>query len=311
MGMKIGKIVCGWLLSGIAVGFWSSLFAGPAVTLFETVTAYHYIRVVDQDNVRTLYFDNAPQSRMLVQSPALGHFGYVDLFHLARLWKDSMTNVLMIGLGGGSAQRSFEAFDPNLQIETVEIDPVVVRVATNYFSFKTGSNQIVHINDGRMFLRRTTKVYDLIVVDAYTASRYGAAIPVHLATCEFFVLAANRLTTNGVLAYNVIGTIDGWQRNLVASIYKTMKSVFPQVYLVPATDSLNVVLVGVNGTNMITSSELTRRASELVNAVRIPSSLLRSVPQIRFVPPPWFDQGIILTDNYAPVEGLTRMGRIQ
>jgi len=48
---------------------------------------------------------------------------------------------------------------------------------------------------------------DLIILDAYVQGRYGSAIPQHLATKEFFELAREHLTTNGVVAYNVIGTL--------------------------------------------------------------------------------------------------------
>ena len=45
-------------------------------------------------------------------------------------------NVLMIGLGGGSAQRAFQYYYPDVAFRTVEIDPTVVRVAQEFFDVR-------------------------------------------------------------------------------------------------------------------------------------------------------------------------------
>src|SRR5882762_1951405 len=137
----------------------------------------------------------------------------------------------MIGLGGGSAQRSFSKYHPGLLIETVEIDPVVVQVAREYFKFEESNTQKVRIEDGRVWLRRSTAQRDLIILDAYVKGRYGSSIPQHLVTKEFFEQVRDHLNTNGVVAYNVIGTMNGWRADLVGAIYHTLQTVFPQVYV--------------------------------------------------------------------------------
>ena len=80
-------------------------------------------------------------------------------------------------------------------------------------------------------------------MSAATSRSNGSSIPPHLTTKEFFEVANRHLTTNGVLAYNVIGQIQGWKADIVGGIYRTMKEVFPQVYLFPAKSSMNVVIV--------------------------------------------------------------------
>ena len=92
------------------------------------------------------------------------------------------------------------------------------------------------------YLARTNE-YDLIILDAYLGGRYGSSIPQHLATKEFFELVRNHLTTNGVVAYNVIGTTSDWHAGIVGAIYRTLKTVFPQAYMFPARSSQNVVLL--------------------------------------------------------------------
>lgn len=296
-----------WLVCALAFGSGVAAIQLDAGTVFEVTTVYHHIRVVDQGADRVLFFDDAQQTRMSLRDPAQGHFEYTEYFHMPWLWNDKLTSVLMIGLGGASAQRAFEKFYPEVVVDTVEIDPVVLRVAREFFNFAESPRQRVHIEDGRVFLRRTTAQYDLIVVDAYVAGRYGPAIPVHLATKEFFALVAARLGTNGVLAYNVVGTLHGHQRNLVGSIYKTMKTVFPQVYLFPAASSMNVVLIGTKSPERMAPAQLKQRADAFVKArAQAPPWFIKRVSAFRAEPPANVASCPVLTDNYAPVEGLAR-----
>lgn len=293
------------LLFLLCLALISEAYSGQIV--FETTSRYHNIRVVDEMGVRFLSFDGSTETRMSLADSLKGHFEYTEYFHLVWLWNDKLTNVLMIGLGGGSAQRSFEHYYPKLKIETVELDPVVVNVAERFFYFKKGENQIVHIEDGRQYLRRTTNLYGAIIMDAYHSGRYGSFVPYHLTTKEFFEIALSKLTTNGVIAYNVIGTLGGFQSDVVASVYKTMKSVFPQVYLFPARESMNVVLIGTRSSIKATRESLRIKATNLLKnkTVSFPL-LLQRVDAFVPVPPAGWEQYPILTDDYAPVDGLLR-----
>jgi spermidine synthase len=192
-------------------------------------------------------------------------------------------------------------------VETVEIDPAVIQVARDYFYFKEFDQQKVTPSDGRIFLRQCTSKYDLIILDAYVRGRYGSSIPQHLATKEFFELARQHLNaTNGILAYNVIGTINGMQPNIVGAIYRTLKVVFPQVYLFPCRTSLNVVLVATTAGVYAELDALRQRGSLLVQTgrLRLPG-FLDLLQQFRSQPPPNSLACPILTDDYAPVEDLS------
>jgi len=166
--------------------------------------------VIDDRGYRLLCFDDAWETQISLENPVQGHFEYTQYFHMPWLWNTQLTSVLMIGLGGGSTQTAFAHYYSELSVETVEIDPAVIQVARNYFYFRESERQKVTSADGRMFLRRSTAKYDLIILDAYVRGRYGSSIPQHLATKEFFELARQHLNpTNGILADNVIGGING------------------------------------------------------------------------------------------------------
>jgi spermidine synthase len=276
-----------------------------AAVVFETTSAYHHIQVVDEGDIRTLRFDRSSESCMMLSKPLAGHFEYTEMYHLAWLWYGKITNVLMIGLGGASTQRAFEHDYPGVQIDTAEIDPTVLGVARDYFHFEESPRQQVFLEDGRVYLRRTTKKFDAILVDAYAENRYGAFIPQHLLTKEFFTLAASRLNTNGVLAYNVIGTLNGWQSGLIGATYKTVKSVFPQVYLFPCSSSYNIMFIATRAPQRTDPGLLWSRADFLLRErrVQLPSFRTRLNTLYQGVPPASLTAPL-LTDDFAPVEGL-------
>lgn len=280
-----------------------------AGVLYETTSPYHHIRVLEQGGMRTLCFDDATQTRVAADDPLKGHFEYTEYFHMPWLWNTNIQRVLMVGLGGGSTQMIFEKHYPNVGFDTVEIDPAVVRVARQYFSFATDERRKVFIEDGRVFIRRNRSQYDVILLDAYVQGRYGSSIPQHLATREFFEMVKGRLTTNGVAAYNVIGSMSGWQADIVGAIYKTMQTVFPQVYSFPARGSQNVVLLATVSSAKMDLTTLRTRAHFLIRSGHIKLPLFTErVGSFQILPPRSIGRAPVLTDDYAPVEGLAGSG---
>jgi spermidine synthase len=245
---------------------------------------------------------------MFQTDPVRGHFEYSEFFHLPWLWNGTLTNVLMVGLGGASTQRSYAHYYPQVTVETAELDPAVQRVAREYFGLREGARQIVHLEDGRTFLRRGRETYGAILMDAYTANRYGAYVPYHLVTREFFKLAADRLTTNGVLCYNMIGTVAGAQSDLMGSVYRTLAAVFPQVYIFPARESANVVLIATRSPERWTPVALHARGRQLAQAgqVRLPAFAAR-IAALQPQAPAAYAQALVLEDDFAPTDGMLRV----
>ena len=148
-------------------------------------------------------------------------------------------------------------------------------------------------------------IYDVIVMDAYSTTRYGSSLPAHLATREFFTIANAHLSTNGVLAYNVIGQVRGYRAGVVGAIYRTMKEVFPQVYMFPSNESQNVVLIGAKATEHFNSARVLLGGVALMRSgtVTLPTFYFRARNFVDW-PPPGTAQSPVLTDNYAPLERL-------
>ena len=282
-------------------------WAAEDKVVFEVTSPYHHIRVVDRDRMRILCFDNGTESRMSLDDPLQGHFEYTEYFHMPWLWNDRIKTVLVVGLGGGSIQRAFQHYYPQVQCQTVELDPKVVEVARDYFQLKESETMQVTVEDGRVHLRRTKAKYDVILLDAYTANRYGSFIPYALATREFFALASDHLTDDGVLAYNVIGRATADREDLVGAIYQTLRTSFPQVYVFPALSSWNVVLVATQSHQPATLAQLTRRADDLIESGRVTFPNLKTrLARLRASPPQSAASSRVMTDDFAPVDGLLK-----
>lgn len=127
-------------------------------------------------------------------------------------------NALLIGLGAGIHHYMLESYGINA--ESVELDPDVVKLAQKYFNFRGK----VHVEDGRIFLRKNKNKYDMIVLDVFSSE----IMPIHLYTIEAFKEVKERLNKKGILAVHLINSP---AHLTTKSILKTLYSVFPEVIL--------------------------------------------------------------------------------
>lgn len=287
----------------------ASVFASEKI-LVEFDSAYHHIKVVQDGSIRGLKFDNNYfQSKMDVNNPFKGYFGYIDLLFEVFLFKPDAKNMLMLGLGGGSAQKLMHHYQKHVNLLTVELDPAVVEVAEKYFFYDSKAMPVI-VSDARMYLKRSKQKYDVIIQDTYSSNRYGTFIPYHLATLEYFTLVKDRLNDDGVFAINVIGTIFGGEPNrIIDSVYKTMAEVFPQLYLFAAEDVQNVVIIATLNNKRMKANEIMNIARELVKKDPDgypPGFIKRSSSQFYDTLPSMVSRAIILTDDYAPTDNLLR-----
>jgi len=276
---------------------------GPEV-VYAHDTVYHRITVSDEGSMRYLRLDRYWQSGRDRQAPLRTVFQYTDYLHLPLVFHPDPRRVLFIGMGGGTAPGRFYHDYPDAQIQVVEIDPDVVETARRFFALPTGPRLAVHVQDGRLWLRRTPERFDLIVLDAYLID----TIPFHLATREFYAEAAARLTPGGAVASNVIGAIQGPESRLFRAIYKTFRAVFPAVYVFPvgggAPGALaNIILVGTSGPPLGRDEILARAAGaqasgrvRIAGFARDAGDLFDGPIETRDVP--------LLTDDYAPTDAL-------
>jgi len=105
----------------------------------------------------------------------------------------------VIGLGAGTMAVYGQ---PGDSYRFYEINPLIVDVARNQFSFLRDSQAGIEIavGDARLLLQREeNQNFDVLVVDAFA----GDSVPVHLLTREAFALYFRHLKPDGVLAVHV------------------------------------------------------------------------------------------------------------
>ncbi|MFA5314208.1 MAG: fused MFS/spermidine synthase [Methanomassiliicoccales archaeon] len=108
--------------------------------------------------------------------------------------------VLIAGLGAGIIPRSISLLYPEAEIEVVEIDPKMLKIAKEYFHFETKDKLRVYTGDAYSVFNELPKYqYDIVVLDAFMSGY----IPHHLMTTQFFKIVSERLSNKSVVAVNV------------------------------------------------------------------------------------------------------------
>jgi SAM-dependent methyltransferase len=183
---------------------------------------YGLVEVIDDLNrqVRFLRADHSVLGAQFLRDHSSA-FAFIHLLESVRFLRPAAKDMLQIGLGTGALPTALGA--EGIQVDVVEIDPVVVRFARSYFGFATRGE--VYEEDARTFLRRTESRYDLVVHDTFT----GGTTPEHLLSLEVLRRIRDLLRPGGVLALNFVGYQNGPKAEASWAVARTLRAVFPMV----------------------------------------------------------------------------------
>lgn len=279
--------------------------------VFEKDTVYHHLRVYEDGVWRLLRFDRSLQGGMLLKNSLESPHRYPDYMQVAWLFHPEIKRVLMVGLGAGSIPKRIVHDYPQVTVDSVELDPVVVDVARRFFDVTEDQRHRIATQDGRQYVRRTENLYDLIIMDAYNAE----GIPFHLATREFLRLAKGHLAPGGIIAAHIVGFLEGSNSKLFRAIYKTYGGEFAGLYPFGVSVAMrrdeqevrSIILIATNKTG-ISRRELIGELGRLRREKRISPVLQASVLD------DYYDKAVptadmpLLTDDYAPVDVLPVWG---
>lgn len=271
-------------------------------TLFEGESAYTGMRVFEREGLRYLSFGNYWQTAIRPDDPAYLHFPYTRTAMAAfALTPEGDKRVLLVGLGGGAMATFIKRSFPEVTLDVVELDPMVLEVAQEYFGFQKDAMGEVRVGDGRTYLRKTERLYDIIFLDAYKAGE----LPFHLTTAEFMRLVRSRLKPEGVVAAHL------WGKNLnryFDAQIKTLQAVFPRVYLFEAGGG-SFLLFGSRSDRTISRQEAVASASEIVRFRALPFDLGSLVAEQYRQVEEVLEDVPLLTDDFAPVNLLREQRR--
>ncbi|MBF0399395.1 MAG: fused MFS/spermidine synthase [Magnetococcales bacterium] len=179
-----------------------------AVEIHHEKSLYRNVLVYEENGLRCMKFgrhDSGRQTCISLSDPDALVFNPPKMLLGALYLKPKPERVLVIGLGGGTVAVTLNKMYPTIQIDCVEIDPAVVRVAQLFFNFAPNKNIHVSTEDGRVFVKRLllqNRKYDLVVLDAFD----NISVPEHMTTREFLLEIRGLLKPDGVLAANTFSS---------------------------------------------------------------------------------------------------------
>ncbi|MBI5086093.1 MAG: fused MFS/spermidine synthase [Acidobacteria bacterium] len=138
-----------------------------------------------------------PQRRRMLTNYYCGNCGIG--MAMASMAAERPRKVGVIGLGVGTMAAYGR---PGDEFRFYEINPLILDVAQEYFTFlkDSGSKVQVEIGDGRLLLEREEpQRFDALAVDAFS----GDSVPVHLLTKEAMQLYFRHLKPEGVLGLHI------------------------------------------------------------------------------------------------------------
>jgi spermidine synthase len=209
--------------------------------IYRKDTPYQRLTVAENaaKNQRYLYTSrrDEKQGGIYLSDPLKLYFEYckVSLVALSFLGYEP-GSALFVGLGAGSLPRYLSSYYPKAAIDVVEVDGEVFDVASKFFYFSETENMKVRVEDGRSFLRKTSRKYDIVFLDAYQVR----AIPYHLSTVEFLEEVRQRLSEHGVVVANIVGQEQNRAFNAMLATYER---VYRNIYVFEGITSYNNVIV--------------------------------------------------------------------
>ncbi|MCR4275243.1 MAG: fused MFS/spermidine synthase [Candidatus Wolfebacteria bacterium] len=268
-------------------------------TLYSKESNYYSIKVADgvlgMDDVRVLFLDFDAHSIESRSGKFLG--GYPDMYPLFSAFKNPLKEIFVIGGGSYSMPKYFADYYKDSKVTVVEIDSKVKEAAEKFFNLKD-YRITTERNDGRVALKGKDKKYDLIFEDAFNSF---ISLPWHLTTKDFAFLAKTRLTEDGIYAVNFVSPTKGKESLFFRSMLKTFREAFPNMYIFTTGElsyyPQNVVLIGINSNFHQDISKIKSNLINLKNGQWLASHIAdeRNYSD---------DGGVVLSDNFSPVERL-------
>jgi len=205
---------------------WATHVAPEERVIEEVRSEYNHIVVAERGTTRTMYFvvDDLQyiESRWDRRYPRSLDLDYTRTMMAGFLVQPKVKRILMIGFGGGQMSNYlFDRFE-GIEIDAVDIDPEVIRLARRYFGVPKSPRYRTHAADGRLFVEQAGDArWDMVILDAFR----GVFVPYHLKTVEYYQSLLQHLAPGGVVVANLHS-----QTSMYKHDRNTFAAVFPQGY---------------------------------------------------------------------------------
>lgn len=221
---------------GLLNGTSQKIYWRPFDLITSKDTRYGRLQVIKTQEQVSLY-DNGFQVYSYPNRAAAE-----ESVHFALLQNPDAKNSLLIGGGAGGSLEEMLKY-PEIEVDYVELDPEIIHLSQRFSSTgqkKSLSDERVHLffQDGRAFLQKARKKYEIIILNL---PEPATAQVNRFYTKEFFLLAKEKLSPNGVFSFAVPSAenyIGQELQQFLSSLYVTLASVYPEVKVVPGDRSI-------------------------------------------------------------------------
>eukprot|EP00261_Vitis_vinifera_P034341 XP_019075584.1 PREDICTED: methyltransferase-like protein 13 isoform X2 [Vitis vinifera] len=231
------------------------------------------------------------------------HMGIISGFMLISSYLESVASTgrtvkaVVIGLGAGLLPMFLHGCMPFLDIEVVELDPVILNLARNYFGFCEDKHLKVHIADGIQFVRgvaadgvsgkhvnndaqcdaecpssngsctashaerKVISKFDILIIDVDSSdSSSGMTCPAADFVDESFLLTVkDSLSDQGLFVVNLVSR----SRAIKNMVVSRMKAVFSHLFCLQLEEDVNEVLFALRTEDCIKEEQFGEAAVEL------------------------------------------------
>lgn len=230
-------------IGAVCVAIAMAVSPGPAFAaagiLYEKDSLFGRVTVKeDEAGFRSLHFgrDGARQSVVKPGDPDHLELPYAKVAMIGLAMPARVQRVLVVGLGGGSLPSFLRKHFPAAEIDAVDIDPEVIKVAKEYFGFREDSSMRAHLADGRGFIEAVRRPYDIIFLDAFGSD----SVPERLTTMEFLRAVRRALAPDGVVVGNIWGP---YANRLYHSMVRTYREAFDELVVLDVRGAGNKILL--------------------------------------------------------------------
>lgn len=276
-----------------------------------------------------LHLDHLLHSSVNLADPTYIHYEHEHIqMEFLKAARDGTPNpkMLVIGGGGYTFPRYAKTVLPETELDVVEIDPGVTRVAYEYLGLKKELGIRDYNMDGRQFVaeRAAPNSYDLIVQDAVN----DLSVPSHLLTKEYNDAVKLAMKEDGVYLLTIIDEVEHgklWRASM-GTLRETFKHVALLTTLEVPTPTLppnatpkeasywefetyrlaqyRLVYVIYASDQLLDVESLRAKNDRNPGTLKNSSFYTHVVPDMVLTPFLERERGLILTDQYAPVDNL-------
>ncbi|WP_417446095.1 spermidine synthase [Kangiella sp.] len=261
---------------------------------------YQNVYMVEEYGMHCMRFrkknkNDLSQSCIFLDAPEIFVFDYYKQAMGVTFFVEDPKEILIIGLGGGVLANTFGELYPEAHITSVEIDPVVAKMAKKYFSYDDSKpNFETHIRDGRVFVKRALKDdkrYDLILLDAFNSDY----IPEHMMTKEYLEEVKELAKDDGIIMANTFSTSDLFHHESA-----TYAEVFGPMYQINFKDKKTNRVIVVSNKELPGKRELLKKANQMKGVLQIYGVDTLALLDAISDEVNWDTEARVLTDQYSP-----------